>query len=363
MVGCSLAIILWGGCSSRVDIDEQVTAKPNRSDPLNQAQLAISRQQWDEADKLLRQSLLLEPENQSVQRMLASVAANRRDWDLATDLMSTLVQGNVDASLEDRNRLAAMYMSAGRPFESMRVQKQTIEQFPDAIQKRSDLTGLATVMGTEEVAIEQLRWLARHNLGEEEGLAVLAQPSQVQPDVALCEKALSVCPEDQRAQFGIAKVDAMNSRWAEVAQRLRAVLERHPDFVPAYALYGRAVIELDDSNQIHEWRQNRPDGAQSSPLFWLTTGIMLQEQGQNEAAAKAFLEAATRHDGNDSQTLTYLIGVLRRIDRIEAAKQVEARNELLARLHDTVKTLHERETRSQSAAMAVARVMVDLGRW
>ncbi|WP_419193960.1 FG-GAP-like repeat-containing protein [Novipirellula herctigrandis] len=341
---------------------ESAPATQTSKERIEQALQAASDNDWPTANRILRQHLLLEPQDARLHELLAGVAAQQRKTELAIELYQGVLAINDDASIAVRERLAQLMMASGRPFETIAIGQALIDKHPSVIEPRFALTGLASMLGLESIAIEQLKWLAQHNHGDHESLTVLAQPTQVEPDGELCQEVLKRYPSDQRAQYGLAKLDALKMKWREVAERLEPVIELHPRFVPAYVLYGRALIELGKTDSLDDWRRKEPDEARMSSEYWVVAGLWAAGQNDHQSAARAFCEAAVREDANHSETLTYLIASLRQIGHDAEAELVSAHNAKLAALHDATKTLYERETRSQKVAMQVADIMGQLGR-
>ncbi|TWT52760.1 tetratricopeptide repeat protein [Rubripirellula amarantea] len=383
----NLGLISWVGCapsSSSLDggrdhqkIETLPQASPNgnalgqsselsgsseSSGSVERAMKAASLGDWKAAKRFLRSHLVSDPGNTSLQEDLARVAMQQGRTMIAIEFLQNVVDSNPDASMSIREDLAQMMMATGRPFETVAIEESLIERYPEAVDSRFALAGLAAMLGLDEVAVGQLRWLAQHKHGHFEGLVVLAQPSQVEPDSAMCEKLLQLCPEDQRAQYGPAKRDSLKLKWRQVADRLRPVVDQHPEFIPGYVLYGRALMELGKIDAMQDWYVKRPQDAQSSPQYWFVVGMWAEERGDHGGAARAYCEAALRQGANDSETLTHLIASLRRIGREDDVQHVAKRNEHLTQLHDLTKTLYERDTQSQKVAMQVAETMSRLGR-
>ncbi len=265
-------------------------------------------------------------------------------------------------------------MASGQAYESVSILQDIIERYPDSDRPRYDLTGLVTILGLNQLAVEPLRWLVRRNGGDEESLAVLAHPNNVQPDADFCRKLLTRRPDDLRPVFGLAKLDAKKYQWQSVATQLRPVLEKHSEFGPAIVLYVRALIELEmagepndnetssRSTELMRWTQILPNSVVETPEYWVAAGLWARYRNEHETAAGAFAQAVRLDQASDGVTLSYLLTSLNQINRDEDADHVAKRFEQIASLHDATKMFFERKSQSQFAAMKVAYQMVDLGR-
>lgn len=361
-----LITLAAAGCGPTDSRDQLPPSPTEKSSPINifaEVRRALNSRDWARAESLLNQHLENQPTDPVALTLAGDLAAQLGKWRSAIDHYQNLLAiQDQPASVAVRDKLAQAWMGAGQPFESIAVLQETIQKFPAAVETRFDLAGLAALLGLETPAVESLKWLAQHNQGHPEGLVLLAHPSRLEPDIEVCQAALRNCPEDRRAEYGMARMDAINRRWDQVVDRLEPVVQQRPDFVPAIALYGRAIVELGDTERIVKWQQSLPAAIETSALFWETAGRWAERQGDDQAAAKAFWKAVQHDQANNSQTLVRLAASLEKISRADEAKVVARRADKIAALADTTNTFFERGSRSQTIAMRVAGQMVQLGR-
>ncbi|TWT93719.1 FG-GAP-like repeat-containing protein [Neorhodopirellula pilleata] len=358
----ALAIILTStGC--RPSSTPQTPAKEtSRTNHWNLAERAIRMGDWATAESRLREVVIEDPQNYDALERLGDLASRRGRCEDAIGFYREIVDQGDHFRPELIDKLCRHLMIAGKPFEVVDLQQECLIRHPQLVQQRSSLAGLASMLGLERVAVEHLKWLVMHQQGHPEGLTVLSHPEFVQPDQELCEEVLRRCPEDQRAQYGLAKLDAMKWNWRQVASRLETVVEQHDQFVPAYCLYGRALLELNDIEAFERWQKRPPAGADTSPDFWMIAGMWADRGDDSLLAARAFLKSIRLGNESHSDTLRQLAHSLSKLQRDAEAKLVYQRIGKLTQLHDATKTLFERSGQSQSAATEVAKVMHDLGR-
>jgi tetratricopeptide (TPR) repeat protein len=329
---------------------------------LDAAAAAMGRGDLAAAENSIRSYLLKNPDDPRGLELAADISARRSETaEAIANYQEALVHAEAPSEpLMDK--LAIELMKAGRGMESLDLLEQRVERFPNHLQARFDLVGLAAMLGFPEKAIPSLRWLAQHGKSDPETLQVLSDPQRVQPDDQLCQKLLKSYPIDQRLQYSLARLDANDLNWTKVLEKLEPVLDQHPDFLPAHTLYGRALTELNRFRDIPQWQQQLPAEAPSSPEYWLVAGAWAESEGRNAEAAKCYWEGVRLDQSGHPELLPRLARTLRQIGREEDAAKVDEQISRRAALRDALTTHFVRSAKSQRAAMAVAEAMLDLGR-
>ncbi|WP_442505407.1 FG-GAP-like repeat-containing protein [Novipirellula sp. SH528] len=369
VISILFAVLFSGvtGCGpSNTSVDPPQTSQEHAGelqlDHIAVARRAIAAKDWVTAETELRSQLVENPDDVLALDMAGDVASARGKMQESARLYQAAVDKHPQASIELFDKLAQQWTVAGRLFESLSVLQDAINKYPSYPPFRLDLAGLGTLTGMEQLSIEQLKWLAQHNQGDGEGLMALAAPRRIQPDESICKEALERCPDDLRNHYPLARLDAANLQWLDVAQRLEGVVEQHRDFIPAQLLYGRALIELDRNDDVQQWHDQLPTSAQESADYWAVAGVWAEHQGNFEQAARAFGEAVKRDGSNDPETLKKLVVNLTRIGRGDASTRLTQRVQQFAELSDALDTFDWRDCESQSAAITVAQSMEKLGR-
>ncbi len=373
-----LGSLVWAGCGNNSGTQAQIpsgsgqgdsgqgpgpsAAPPAEVDLIKVARQAIARRDLPAADQAIRSQLLKDPDNAAALELSGDMSAQRQDAPTAITMYRAAIDNSDPPSQVLFDKLVGQLLRVGQTFEVVDVLQESIERHPDNMQARYDLVGLATMLGIPQVALPSLRWLAQHGQGDPDALQVLADPGRAEPDDEMCRKLLSRNPADLRPEYGLARLDAIKLRWREAAERLQRVLQQHQNFVPAYTLYGRALVELGRWDELQSWQQTVPVGAQQSAEYWIVAGIWAQEQQRYEEAARAFWEALRLDEMGHSEVLTNLFLSLNQIGRQADAKQVADQITKYSNMRDALKTHFERESRSQLAALRVAEAMRDLGR-
>lgn len=332
-------------------------------DPIATAERALARGHFDVAQKALTQRLLAAPDDPHALELSADVASHRGDYASADTLYHSAIRSRGKEA--DRNLLdkwSKCLIRAGRPYDAIDALQELGERFPGDVQSRYDLAGLAAACGVPEEAVPAMRWLVQRGQSDPESLLLLADPARVEPDAETCQKFLAISGESRRPEFGLAKLDALHQKWAAVATRLEPVVKQSPQFAPAYALYGQALLELEKRDQLIAWRAMVPESALASAHYWIVVGRWEQTQGHHEQAARAFWESLQRDSTSHPEMLAQLLVSLHQLGRTEDAGQVTKLIVKHTELRDAIKIHLERLGESQAACMRVANAMMDMGR-
>ncbi|KLU01899.1 hypothetical protein RISK_006083 [Rhodopirellula islandica] len=382
-VGSCLLCCLLSGCNGSDDASPKAAPSPpaeNHAASVDSPQASnthyqeaiqsVRRGDFRSAERALRDHLLANPTDELAMELAGDVSARTGDIAQSIQWYRDAVEQTAVPSDALLNKLAKHLMANGLAYDSVEVLKQMISTYPELERPRYDLAGLVTVLGLNREAIGPLQWLIQHNLSDEESLVVLSNPDRVQPDPEFCHKLLSRAPEDLRPHFALAKLDAAKQDWLAVTQQLTPVLQQHPDFLPAWALQGQALVSLAVANpdvaesrsNLLQWSQTKPPGLETLPEYWNAAGMWAKFTGENASAVRSFTEAARLHQSNHGPSLADLQASLRQYGREAEAEQVARRFDHIAGLNDAVKTFLERNSQSQLAALKVAYRMIDLGR-
>ncbi|WP_182871377.1 FG-GAP-like repeat-containing protein [Rhodopirellula sp. JC639] len=348
--------------AQRDPVDQTGGDAPASPDFVARSLSALSAGDLDAAETAIRKHLLQRPDDARAIEIAGDIASRQGNTESAVEMYQGALASNDSPNEALLDKLTHTLVAAGRPFDAITVLQSYVDRFPNRPQPRFDLIGLATMVGRTPMALPSLKWLAQHGQGDPESLLVLADPDRVEPDGEMCQSMLQRSGDDLRPQYCLARLDALKSNWRSVADRLKPVLERHKDFAPAHALYGRALVELDEFDSIPAWQRQLPGSVEQLPEYWLVAGDWAQRQGQHEQAARAYWQAIRQSSHALPAALSGLFQNLTLIGRTEDAETVADQITKLGVLRDTLKTHLERSGRSQQAALSVADAMLDLGR-
>ncbi|WP_182868191.1 FG-GAP-like repeat-containing protein [Rhodopirellula sp. JC639] len=328
---------------------------------LDEARRQIAAGQFDAARTLISRYLQDHPNDPLALEMAGDGAVQADDATAAIGFYQAAVAASEQPTKQVWLKWAGATVNAQRPFETIAVLRQAVQDYPSVLEIRQNLASLLARVGLQHEAAEHLRWLVQHKYGSQSILLILADLNRPQTHAPTCESALRCHPEDLRPMFSLAQLDASQSKWNEVEQALQAVLARHPRFVPALALYGRALVELDRTEAVRQWSQSLPPQIEGDPQYWLSAGIWASRHGATEQAARAYW-TAVRLDENDPEALQGLSASLAKLGRTEQARIAADRAEKIAMLRSHTTTLATWDYDSQTAVVDLARTLDDLGR-
>ena len=369
LVTSVLLIFLISGCGGdrKGSSDKPVSVaatKPNtpQADAMSLARQAIAANELEAADSYLQKVLLEEPNNIAALEMASDVALGRGDAATALSLMDSIVSASNSPKKATLNKAAEIASASGRPFESIRYLRTLCEIAPLDPQPKWDLIGLSSIIGMTQEALPQLQFLAQRGETDFESLQVLANPMRVQPDESACKNSLKRCPDDLRAHLGLAQLESADLKWQAVLDRLDPVLEKHPDFAPAFSLYGRALLESGKYDSIPDWQMKSPKSIQDDSRYWVVAGMWAEHNGKSDQAAFAFWRSLQTDKMLDPRALQGLATNLLRLGRKTDAEIVSQQLSAFSAMADALDTHMERGGQSQADAVAVAESLVPMGR-
>ncbi len=330
-------------------------------DPIVAARESLQRGEFAAASRIVAGVLDTDPDNPAALELAGDLSARGGDVTKSVGFYRLAVAANETPSKHLLNQLGQQYVNAGRPFDSVELMELAVERYPDDPELRRKLVGLQAALGIQWEAADNLQWLVQRGHGGLDLLVILSDLNRPQTVESTCRYALDHFPEDLRPKFSLACLPAYHSQWAEVAEQLRPVVERHPRFIPAQAFYGRALVELGDQTRIQQWSESRPAQTEAHPQYWLAAGIWAEKRNDHSRAAKSFWRAAQLNE-NDSEALNRLAASLAQLGQTERAKSAARRAAKMVVLRDDVDSLLSWRNDSQSAAVKIARTLNDLGR-
>ncbi len=359
--GCGRSSTDGGSLDTPTDGD-QATAPVVEPSAREAAEAALRTARWPEAEQHLLRYLEASPKDFAVWELAGDVALRQDATERACQYFARAIPDTGRPTQALLEKLARHWTALGRPFEALEVLELTARHYPESRQVRRDIAGLAAILGIADVALPHVRWLVQHGEASPETLTVLAAPARTKPDRRLCQTALDRYPSDLRPHYSLALAEAARNDWQAVAIRLQPVIDQHPDFVPASLLFGRALIELNETQAVAQWHAQLSPEAKQHSAFWRHAGTWADRQQRPEQAVRAFWEAAKAEQSSNGETLVQLMVGLRQIGRTGEAQQVAERVDQLSEMRDLVDTFFERGGQSQADALRVARKMAELGR-
>ena len=331
---------------------------------LDDARRLIATEQFDAAREVIRRYLQRHPDDPEALEMAGDGAIQANDAEAAIGFYQAAVRAvAVRATREAPSdkptkelwfKWAGATIAAERPFDTIAVLREAVKDYPEVLEIRQNLASFLARVGLQDEAAEQFQWLVQHKHGSQAILLILADLTRPQTHDETCRSALRRNPEDLRPAFSLAQHDVEQSDWQEVEQALAPVVRRHPDFLPAVALYGRALVELDKADAVEQWSQSLPREIEAYSQYWMAAG--------NWASRHGAVDSAVRLNDNDPEALQGLSSSLAKLGRTEQAERVARRGENIATLRSHLATLSSWDLDSQTTVVDLALTLKDLGR-
>ncbi len=341
--------------------DPKTPQRATVSDVVITVKQAVRGNQLEQASKGVQDGLVVHPDSPELLELAGDIAGLRGEPANAAQFYQSAIDAQTSPSAELLDKPGRQWMNAGRPFDAVDALSQAIKHHPESADFRQKAVGLMASLGLQWEAKEHIQWLVQRGHGSVPMLTIISDLTRPQTDAATCDYALKHYPADQRPQYSLARLEAQDGRWQQVAKRLKSVVAKHPEFVPAQIFYGRALVESGDSQAVIDWASDVPGEVADHPEYWLAAGIWASRNDRPDQAARAFWKAVTL-DANHPEALSRLAQSLSDAEIPEGKQPISTRAAKLARLRGDIDAFHTRGGQSQKDAMNVAATLNDLGR-
>ncbi|MCC9604136.1 FG-GAP-like repeat-containing protein [Stieleria sp. JC731] len=382
-----LCTFVIGGCSPSSDVakkSEDKNAVADQSDrlipPDEQMRQAMQAQDWKRADEFMPRALIAGQDDPNLLTDAAKVAAlNGRKREAA----ELLVQAAQAANYQPASRVDFAIqglIDVGELYAAIDLLQQDLIANPENLKHRKNLIGFLGEAERPELAQPHLQHLIKRRAFDVPLLLAVTETSSRRYSFNTSNILMQRNPNDYRVRLGDAKELIDKHDALECETLLREILDHHPDFAPAYAMLGQALMEQHDVSAIPDWASQAPEGTDQQPAYWLTIGDWAMANDEYLAAVRSYWQA-TRIDPNDSNAWIRLTGVLQRIQRTNLTNQAELADtkidnvisdELIQAVDDRIELLLKLRAvyydftwdgkDSQTDAFNIAKVLFSLGR-
>ncbi len=359
-----LVLVLCTGCDRAppaVSVDDPSTGSRASGENLNEARRLIATGDFDTARGVLERYLRAHPDDPVALEMAGDGAIQANDMATAIEYFEAAVKAANDPGEGLWLKWAGATITAERPFDTIAILQNAVKQYPDNLKIRQNLASFLARVGLQNEAAEHLQWLVQRKHGSQSILFILSDLTRPQTFDETCQSALMRNPDDLRPFFSLAQYDVAESNWKEVEKALEPVVKRHRDFLPALALYGRALVELDEAELVEKWSQSLPQEIEAYSQYWMAAGNWAYRHGSMEQAARAYWTAVQLNE-NDPEALNGLATSLTKLGREEQAELAAHRAEKIATLRSHIATLGTWDFDSQKAVVDLALTLQELGR-
>lgn len=368
-------LIVCTGCSFESPTDAPAVAPDETKDtpfktdaPATQMRQAMRENDWGKADTYLHQALITGQDDPELLTDAAKVAAlNNRKREAA----GLLVQAAEVADYSPTSRVDFAIqglIDVGELYRAIDLLKDVLHSHPDRLKYRKTLIGFLGEAERTDLITPHLKQLIERRVFDVPLLLAVTDTSARRYSYNTSKILMDRNPSDHRVRLGDAKEFLDKHDAVKCETLLREILDHHPDFAPAYALLGQALMEQRKLDLIPTWNDQAPEDTHQQTAYWLTLGDW-------SAAHQDFLQAAhsywrsTQIDPNDSNAWIRLAATLRRLPKTlphsvdePTLAAIDERIERLLELRAVYYDFSWEGKDSQREAYKIASVLFSLGR-
>jgi tetratricopeptide (TPR) repeat protein len=278
-----------------------------------------------------------------------------------------------DHSVEGKrieNAVAAL-LDIGHLHDAIELVGEVVQRHPEAASYRRMLVGFLGEAQLIDDVGEHMKTLIEQRQFDLPLLLATTETSSRRFSKNTIEMLRQKNPGDHRPRLGEAK-QFLDQRDAKSAQQtLQEIIQHHPDFAPAHAMLGVALVALGQTDQLDSWYRHLPEPTRRYSGYWLAMGQWSASRDDWDGAVRAMAEA-TRLAPNEPAYWAMLSDSLRQwqaahptSDTIDVDLVLETilnRQALLLALRDEFAAFKSQGQTSQSLAVKVAKTLHELGR-
>ncbi|MCC9602499.1 FG-GAP-like repeat-containing protein [Stieleria sp. JC731] len=330
--------------------------------------LAIANQQWETAERYSRKALIENPNDPELLKLTAGVLAFLdRKSEAAQMLVEAARQSNLEPAGVVDTAIAGL-MDVGEIYASIELLEESVEAFPKRDQHRQILIGFYNEAQRTEAIPKHLRILIQDRHFTLPLLLSTTETSSRRLSEKSSERLLQRNPADHRVRLSEAFLHLYRREFAKASEVLEDILQHHPDFSPAHAMYGQSLVGELRWDELNDWYSAAPVESTRYADYWLTLGDYMQYSGKTAEATRAYWEASQR-DPNRGLAWNRLK---------QAAQQFQSQSdqtigdgdldvitehaEKLLAIRDSFNDFTGGGSKSQLAAVIVAKNLFDAGR-
>lgn len=359
------------GCGSKPSVPPPAEQSTSR-DPKVELQNAIQERNWSEAIAVAEPAMIAHPDDADVLTNVAIATAQTGDRQKAASLLVEAVEADDYSTAGGRidNAVAAL-LDVGHLHDAIDLLQKVVDANPDQASYRRMLVGFLGEAQLVEQVVEHMKVLIEQRQFDLPLLLATTETSSRRYSEDSIELLLKRNPSDLRPRLGEAKRYLDKRDAARAEEVLREIVARHPDFAPAHAMLGIAMVSQGKWESLPDWYDSLPEGTSDFSGYWFAVGDWALATGDAEGAVRALTEA-TRRNPNESAYWALMAAALRqrhdqqpdsnRFDYNAVSGAVVNRQKDLLQLRDQFAEFKGDGQKSQSLAFEVAATLTELGR-
>jgi len=358
----------WGGIALVAAVVATVwglvprVASTSPAELLAEAQLALSRQDYDRATELAEQVRSKHQPSVSALLILGKAAAGQTRFEEAVAYLDQIPDGS------GAEGAAGLYLAGRillgdlrRASEAERRFRRAVSNDPTAVTAIRELAHLLAVEGRSREAVPFVIQLFRHGEIEVDHVVLLGMQMGTINDPDLLRECHVADRTDPAILLGIASSPTINLKPPEAKILLEEVVRVSPELHAAQARLGLILLEEDDAAEFHRWQNGLPGEADEHPEIWAVRGAWAQKRGEPRVAIRCYWETL-RRDPNHRAALYQLGRLLTASGEGQNADPLLARGRQLWELQQLQDVLIHTEHASLEPMRKVAYKLESMGR-
>jgi tetratricopeptide (TPR) repeat protein len=301
-----------------------------------EARMWLGRGGFDEAEELMRRLAEDAAFDDDAHSVAAELSVRRRNY----PVMQTMLRAIVDPEtrLATTRTCARICMDQGVISDAAALYRQAVDMAPDDIETITELIRIYRLSGLNYEALPVLNTLVTHGKATTRDLGMLLLPNRFwahDNDMTFAQSKHSLVERDILLEIAYGR-SLYRRRQPDDALRIaERILVSAPDFVPAIALKGRALVDLNRDADFINWSRNVTADANAHPDIWYVRARIEQRQSNESGAARCFWECLNR-DVRHKDAWHHLAQTLAALNRDEQAGIAEQRAEQLNQIQAEV---------------------------
>ncbi|MFV2066671.1 MAG: FG-GAP-like repeat-containing protein [Pirellulales bacterium] len=358
LVWCGIALFLVVA----IVLPLALLTAPSPEQLLDEAQFALSLQDYETAERLATQVLVKDRQSLSALLILGDAAARQERWEDAVAYWDQIPDGSGPegtAGLYAAGRVLLYELHRARQAE-LRF-RRALNNDPDFVPALYELARLLGVEGRRWEAVPLFLELLRRGQVDVDQLALLGMPFGVISDPELLRACHTSDREDPTMLLGVAACTLYALDSPKIKLLLEEVVRTVPDLVDAQARLGSLLLEEGDAVEFVSWHDKLPEQAGDHPEIWAVRGAWALRHGQKRVAMRCYWETL-RRDPNHRPALHQLGRLLIGSKDERGAAPIVTRGQQLHELRQSEDILFHTEHTSLEPIEAVAVKLESLGR-
>ncbi|MDA7492495.1 FG-GAP-like repeat-containing protein [bacterium] len=301
--GRNWCFLLWVslffiGCNTESKVAN--TEQEKTTTPVERLLVAMQNEDWELANQCAQEALIISPEDPDLLTYAAKTAAY---CDRKSEAAQLLVDAASHADYQPTARVTfavQALIDVGDLYPAINLLEASLKQNPEAHDQRRSLVGFLCEAQRMDLLPEHLVKLYRARQFDVQLLLAVTETTSRRLSPKTSERLMERNPDDHRVRLAEAFVMMYRHDSKAGAEILEDVLEHHPKFAPAHAMYGQALMAENRLGDIPNWLDTATPQSTKYADYWLTLGDLATRREETREAVRAYWEATRRDPGSNT---------------------------------------------------------------